>query len=310
MPRYYHFKNKKLSCSLGICAYNEEKNIGELLKRLLKQKLKNSEIKEIVVIASGCTDSTEKIVKSYQRKSRRIKLIREEKRNGKASAVNLFLKNAKEDIVVLESADTLPEAQTVEFLVSAFKDSKVGMVGARPIPVNSDKNLVGFAVNLLWKLHHLISLKSPKMGEMIAFRKVFNQIDTKSAVDEASIEVIVRAQGFDVKYIPKAIVYNKGPETIHDFLRQRRRIYAGHLALKKHYNFSVSTLSPWLALRLIPQAVKLTPLNIFYILGTIALEMTGRIFGFYDYLSQRRDHSIWKVVISTKSFSSELIPSR
>ena len=75
------------------------------------------------------------------------------KRRGKAAAINDFLQVAKGDIAIIESADTITFPDTVEELVKPFKDSKIGMAGVRPIPVNSKNGFVGFAVNRLWELH-------------------------------------------------------------------------------------------------------------------------------------------------------------
>ena len=51
---------------------------------------------------------------------------------------------------------------------------------------------------------------------------------SNGTVDEASIEAIVRAAGLELRYVPEAVVRNKGPETVADLVRQRRRITAGH----------------------------------------------------------------------------------
>lgn len=294
-------KTPKIVCSIGICAYNEEKNIGKILQALLNQKLKTVKISKIVVVASGCTDKTEKIVRDFQKKYPIVKLIQEKERRGKVSAINLFLKSTKDEILVLISADTIPQKDAIEKLVTPFLDPKIGMTGGHPIPINKKDSLVGYAVNLQWELHHLISLKAPKMGEMVAFRRVFKQIDPKSAVDEASMEVIIAAQGYQIKYIPQAIVYNKGPETIHDFLRQRRRIYAGHLSLSKKYNYNVSTMDPIFILQLLPLVIDFRPRFILYLFGTIFLEVIGRIFGWLDFYLIKRDHSKWKVARSSKN---------
>ncbi len=76
-----------LTCSIGIMAYNEEANIGRLLKAVLSQKLKTVAITEIVVVASGCTDSTEAIVRDWTKRDPRIRLLSQEKRLGKAGAM-------------------------------------------------------------------------------------------------------------------------------------------------------------------------------------------------------------------------------
>src|SRR5690242_15451877 len=80
----------QLSCSIGIMAYNEEANIAHLLKALLAQQTVHCDIKEIIVLASGCKDNTEGIVRAFCHQHPHIKLIVQPRREGKASAINLF----------------------------------------------------------------------------------------------------------------------------------------------------------------------------------------------------------------------------
>ena len=98
--------NQKLRCSIGVTAHNEEKNIGECLLALQNQLLREVEITEIIVVASGCTDRTHEIVEEIAAADARIRLIVQAERLGKTSAINLFLAQAKEEICVLESGDT------------------------------------------------------------------------------------------------------------------------------------------------------------------------------------------------------------
>ena len=74
--------------SMGIMAYNEEANIGRLLEAVTTQKFKEVALTEIVVVASGCTDNTEAVVLEWAKRDARIRLISQEKRMGKASAIN------------------------------------------------------------------------------------------------------------------------------------------------------------------------------------------------------------------------------
>jgi len=66
---------ERIRCSLGIIAHNDEQNIASLLQAMLDQHLKQVEITEIIVIASGCTDDTIPIIEDYQRRDSRIKLL-------------------------------------------------------------------------------------------------------------------------------------------------------------------------------------------------------------------------------------------
>jgi len=195
-----------INCSMGIMAYNEEANIGRLLDAVISQKLKEVALTEIVVVASGCTDNTEAVVLEWAKRDARIRLISQEKRLGKASAINDYLPKAQEKILVLCSADLLPEPEAIERLVAPFADPEVGMTSSRPVPVNDASQFMGYAAHMLWDLHHAINIKSFKAGEMIAIRKIFERIPYHTAVDEASMEPVIRGQGYQAKYEPTAIV--------------------------------------------------------------------------------------------------------
>src|SRR6266478_2143544 len=89
---------KPIAFSLGIMAYNEEVNIGRLLASAVSQTFSTVILTEIIVVASGCADNTEGVVRSWAERDSRIRLLTQAKREGKASAVNQFLAEAKEKI--------------------------------------------------------------------------------------------------------------------------------------------------------------------------------------------------------------------
>ncbi len=291
-----------ITCCIGIMAYNEESNIGSLLEALRKQRLSRVFIDKIVVVASGCTDRTEEIVRRFCVKDRGIKLLTEEKRQGKAVAISLFLKTVKNyrHICVLESADTLPLKNTVEKLVAPFSNPKIGMTGTHPIPVNQPDKFMGFVVHLLWELHHRIALRVPKMGEMIAFRNVVREIPGDTAVDEVSIETIVSQKGYKLHYVPEAVIRNRGPQTISDFLKQRRRIYAGHLWVKKTQQYVPSTMSSLGVIKALSRDIKFSSKSLFWTVGAISLEGVARLLGTYDFHIKKRNPYKWDIAKTTK----------
>jgi poly-beta-1,6-N-acetyl-D-glucosamine synthase len=288
-----------ISCSVGIMAHNEAGNIGNLLLALLSQRTQKVKLAEIVVVASGCSDNTETIVQQWAARDRRIRLLVQPRREGKASAVNEFLRQAREKVVVLCSADLLPEPDSIERVVSPFGEPEVGMTTARPVPVNDPKTFMGFAAHLLWGLHHRLNQVSFKAGEMIAFRKIFERIPYHTAVDEASIEPVIRGQGYAAAYVADAIVHNKGPETLKDFLSQRRRIYAGHLSVRDTLGYSVSTMSGSKVLGLVIRSLDWHPRNFVWTWAVVGLEVYGRLLGRRDY-KLHRDHTVWEIARTTK----------
>ena len=294
-----------IPCAIGITAHNEEANIGKLLQRIEEQQLETVELREIIVVISGCTDNTEGIVREFASRDSRIKLLIQEKREGKASAINLFLRHATEKMLLLSSADLLPELDTVEKLVAPLVDPEMGMTSCRPVPVNDPTTFMGFAAHLLWDLHHHINLNGFKAGEMTAFRKVFERIPYHTAVDEASVEPLIRGQGYRVLYVPEAVVYNKGPETVADFLRQRRRIYAGHLDVKDILGYAVSTMSGLKILGLLLRNLDWRPKQFVWTWFVVALEVYGRFLGRRDYKAER-NHTVWEIATTTKQLEKEI----
>ena len=221
-----------MTVDIGIMAYNEEKNIGKLLQRVINTNI----IDNVYVVTSGCTDKTIDIAKSLG-----AKVLVQDKREGKISAINLFLQNAKSDILILCSADVLPTSFCFKYLLQPLEDSKVGMVGAHPIPVNRLDSLINRIGNLMWKTHHQMALKYPKAGEIAAFRNKVKVLNN-TLVDEAYIESRLVEMRYKIMYAPDAVVFNRSPETLDDFVKQRKRIFIGHLRLAQQ-GYKVHTMS-------------------------------------------------------------------
>ncbi len=286
--------------SIGVMAYNEEKNIARCLTALENQQLNHGEIVEIIVVSSGSTDRTNEIVREFERRNPVIRLIVQPERRGKANAINEFLKVAKGDICVIESADTVTEPDTIEQLIRPFQRPEVGMTGVHPIPTNSKKGFIGYAVHRLWELHHVMALDNPKCGEMVAFRNIFTKIPTYTAVDEAAIEALVREVGFELAYCPDAIVHNKGPENLRDFLRQRIRITTGHKHLYSAKGYQVSTLKSSQVLKYVLKTQKWTPSQVFYMMCLILLEALARTIGTLNFYLRDKNPYVWDIAQSTK----------
>jgi cellulose synthase/poly-beta-1,6-N-acetylglucosamine synthase-like glycosyltransferase len=301
---------EKIRCSVGVTAYNEETNIGHLLAALLDQHLHSVEIAEIIVVASACTDRTIPIVREYMAYDDRVMLIEQERREGKTSAINLFLAAAESEICVLESGDTLPHEYAVEHLVRMFKDPSVGMVGAQKVAVNTPDHIAGLLSHLRLRMEHELCLEIPRLGEMIAFRKLFDNIPPDVAMDEAFVESLVVKHGLSVKYAPDAIVYNTGPTTIPDFIRQRRRNHAGHLYLRHKYGYAVSSMDNSRVARIAFKELW-GIVRLVWVLFLLAfIEAWSRLLGWYDFAIKRDRHVVWNMAWSQKQDVQDVRQSR
>src|SRR4051812_21575881 len=277
------------ACSVGIMAYNEEANIADAIASILGQELKSGHVAELIVVASGCDDGTVPIVSDIAGNDPRVRLIEQPVREGKASAINLFLAAARSPVLLMVSADVLVDDGTIDALLRHFEDPGVGMVGGHPIPVNRESTFMGHAVHLQWRMHDRIARETPKLGEIVAFRNVVPSIPTDTAVDEISIQALVEQFGYRLVYEPEAIAYNRGPTTVGDFLRQRRRIYAGHLRVAEQQGYAAPTMHSSRVVRaLLRSGAFMTPRALVWSVGTVGLEAYARGLGHYDVMRGRQ----------------------
>ncbi|MDI6781628.1 MAG: glycosyltransferase [bacterium] len=298
-----------ITCSIGIMAYNEEANIGRLLEALVSQETSICLIKEIIVVASGCTDNTVNIVDEFCQKDKRIMLLIQETRRGKASAINLFLKHAVGEVVVFESADTIPERDVLEKLAAPFADQQVGMTGCQIVPVNSEDTVLGFYIHLFWKIHHRIGMIEFKTGEVTGMRNIIPQIPEDILTDETYLTSVILQKkdsdgnGYKLVYVPDAIVRNRGPETFHDFLTYRVRQVVAYYQLKHMLPqgyYIPKTMDKMLVFRCLLEEMTLNPKRLCLTFVSVLLEVTTRILAWVDWYVWKKNPFVWERVASTK----------
>jgi poly-beta-1,6-N-acetyl-D-glucosamine synthase len=292
------------SVAIGVMAYNEEATIARLLETIAGQSAADS-IARVVVVASGCTDRTGEIVEAFARRDPRIALVAEPERSGKVSAINRFLSLAPEPILLVSGADMFYAPRTIAEITAPFDDPDVGMVGAHPVPLNSPDTFTGFAVHLLWRLHHEVSLVQPKMGELIAFRNVFRGLDPATLADEVQIEHGIRSVGYKVAYAPNAIVYNRGPETLREFVAQRTRWNAFNQQIHREHRIPISTSRAGTLTRALLSYVKTDRPRLDWVAGTAVVEAYCRIRGALAQPELRSSkHRLWTPQRSTKDVTA------
>ena len=190
-----------IGISIGICAYNEEGIIERSIRSIYDQRLDGIEVREVLVVSSGSTDRTDEIVRSLMTEFDNIVFLPQERREGKNSAINLYLDNMTSDIAVMLNADNLFAGEdSLQRLVEPFRDPDVGMVGGHPIPTNDPSDKVGFASRMLWAMHHNVAMISPKIGELVAFRDIGTRLRTDLQSDEDIIRMNLEKAGYRIVY--------------------------------------------------------------------------------------------------------------
>lgn len=266
--------------SIGICAYNEQDNIGLLLEWLTK----NYSNAEIIVVASGCTDNTVAIAMSYKD----VITIEQQQRLGKASAINIFLNYARGSTLILISADTVPDIYCIERLNNMIV-SNVGISGCRVKPIGGLSSSV-----IMWDICHYLSLKHPKIGEIICFKNIVHKINSNTSVDEVAIEAEIIKRNYKSQYVAHATIWNKACCTYKDLIKQRKRIYKGHLQLKSQ-GYSASSMSIKDVAFATIHCIKVG------LLRALAIEIYSRIIAYIEYKKGVKEDTIWERCSTTKT---------
>jgi glycosyltransferase involved in cell wall biosynthesis len=287
--------------TIGICAYNESGNIERAIKSVYNQKLSDVNIEEVLVISSESTDGTDEIVLDLMKKFSGLKLIPQNKREGKNSAVNLLLDEKTTEIVVLLNADNaFNDENTLNNLLRPLSDPSVGIVGGHPVPTNNPKDFVGFATHMLWTMHHHISLIYPKIGELVAFRDIGTRLPLGTQSDEDILRMKLEARGFKSVYAPDAMILNRGPETVSDFIKQRTRVNIGERYMKRNFDYDIPTWDKKFLMNALINVAKDMGFHPFKIIFAVTLELISRLKAMSYVYSNDGDISIWEPVKTTK----------
>ena len=300
--------------SVGICAYNEQQNIGRLLRNLLTQQ-KLQKDSEIIVVCSGCTDSTAQIVTDFTKKDSRVKLIEEGERLGKSSAINKILENYTGEFIFLIPSDVIPAKAAIALMTRKMEeDSRIGVMGGSPIPTNNADGYSGYLSHLMWRIHNKtlgylddLKLNNHASGEFMVLRHgIVNKLPLDVVNDDAYIAVSASSKGCIVKYCDEAKVYIKAPENIADYIRQRRRVVYGHFRVKqitKKYPQTVENMlfsKPQKSLHVLEQEMSERPKESLKLFVAIFIEALVNILAISD-LILRKKHTVWAVSKSTKT---------
>jgi glycosyltransferase involved in cell wall biosynthesis len=227
-------KQKKTipTVSIGIAAYNEGKNIKNLLHDILRQDRKTWILDAVIVACGGCTDKTTSEGASVS--SDKIRLIINPLRQGKAVDEQKIFDECKSDILVMFDADVrLDGTSVVSALVDALLEDKNRLlVGGNSRPY-APKTFFERAVYTTFMsldacrdgLHGGNNIYGAS-GQCLAIRtSLIKQIRfPKNIVAEDDFIYFTNKKlGGGFCYVKNAIVYYKLPKKLGDYFRQTLR---------------------------------------------------------------------------------------
>jgi cellulose synthase/poly-beta-1,6-N-acetylglucosamine synthase-like glycosyltransferase len=220
--------------SIIIPVHNEGSVIERRLENLFETSYPGNKM-EVIVIDSGSSDDTSKIIKS--RFNDKVTLVQEALRYGKARAVNLGLSIANGEIVILTDGPTLYEKDTIARIVDSFDDPSIGGATVLYEIPNSKNNQIVDSESHLWAYKEKMRLLESKVfstswlsGEACAFRKRFiDRIPEDSLADDSYIALELISKGLKVIVNDRSYFIEKSPSTTMDYFEIKTRRALGGL---------------------------------------------------------------------------------
>jgi poly-beta-1,6-N-acetyl-D-glucosamine synthase len=229
--------------SILVPAYNEGATIEASIRSLLELDYPQY---EVIVIDDGSTDDTYARARSMEGRysCARVRVLH--KRNGgKASALNLGISAAAEDVILCVDGDSKLTRESLRRATRHLNDPTVGAVAGNVKVVNR--------LNMLTRLQALEYVEGLNIirhaqaffravviipGPFGVFRKrVMMEVggyDEDTYAEDADLTLKILERGWKIRYEPEAVAFTEAPEGIRDLMKQRYRWTRGLLqALRK-----------------------------------------------------------------------------
>jgi len=239
--------------SVIVPAYNEEVGIVTTLKTLLVSSYRNM---EIIVVNDGSTDNSDYVIRDFLAKytsivgntMQNIPIAYIYKKNeGKATALNTGIMNARGDVMICIDSDCLLSKDCILHFVMALQDPNIHAVCGN-IKVGNRNTLLGQIQMVEYALSFYSRQTDAMLGTLYVVsgaggayrREVFYRIglyNTKlrGGGEDADLSVRVQQAGMRVAYSPKSIVYTEVPEKLTGLAKQRKRWTRSRFELFRRY---------------------------------------------------------------------------
>jgi cellulose synthase/poly-beta-1,6-N-acetylglucosamine synthase-like glycosyltransferase len=214
-----------------ISAYNEEREIEHTVVNKLTQDYPHNRL-EVLVVSDGSTDRTDEIVRGLAERSEgRLRLLRQEPRQGKTQALNLALRHTSADIVVFADANSIYAPSAIRLLVRSFADPSVGYVTGNMIYTNPAESAIGEGSGSYMSYEKILRTLETRLGSIVGVDGGIDAVRRELYVPmrpdqqpDFVLPLSVVEQGKRVVYDQDAVVYEAALSNATEEFRMRVRV--------------------------------------------------------------------------------------
>ena len=302
-----------LSLSIIMAVYNEEKNIKNILIKLIAQ-CSRREVKEIIVVSSGSIDRTDEIVSSIQ--SPLLTLVREHTRKGKVSALKKAASLVNGDVVLLIDGDIDIDNNFIQECFSCIHSKKIPCTG-RVVPIPTKNRFFCGLSKVSCDAWNILRDKCDKMGTFLypsGYTLLVSRSDFISGIDEISetainddgqLSLILFRKGVLFHYSDNLRVYVTFPQSFRDFFKQKIRTRMGRRQIASSFFKEIE--KQWR--KELIGTINVS--NFLFVFAFLAMDSVARCAAGVKIRFSRMPH-LWDPVKTTKGvqFSTTAIPTK
>lgn len=219
MSDFFGFSQEHIvEMSYVIPAYNEKKNIERTVEEILLYTRDHGWKTEVVIVDEGSNDGTWEIMEKVKKKySGAIEILKNEKNEGKGSAVRKGMLNCSGQYAIFTDADFSYDLSSKDIFIQEFSNGYDVVIGSRKVtgselkvPVGLLRKLMsrifGGLVNLITGVNYSDTQCGFKGFKKDAAREIFSRLIIKSFAFDVEALYIAKKQGLKIKEIPVRLV--------------------------------------------------------------------------------------------------------
>jgi cellulose synthase/poly-beta-1,6-N-acetylglucosamine synthase-like glycosyltransferase len=219
------------SVSVLISAYNEGGEIERTVQNKIAQDYPQDCL-DVIVVSDGSTDRTDDIVgRMALRSGGRIRLVRQEPRQGKTQALNTAIGHSSSEIVVFADANSLYAPDSIRSLMRNFADPSVGYVSGQMVYTNPGDTAIGEGSGKFMSYENSLRVQETRLGSIVgvdggvdAVRRELYRAMRADQLPDFVLPLDVVEQGRRVVYEPGALVFEPALADAADEFRMRVRV--------------------------------------------------------------------------------------
>jgi len=269
-----------------IPAYNEELHLAARIRNVLDSDYPRH-LLDVVVVSDASTDRTNEIATTFAPEG--VRLVVQERRQGKTAGLNRVLGIARGDVVVFTDANTVFPPEAIRRLVSYFVDTRVGLVSGFTKYAVTTSGELAEATNAYTSLERTIKIAESRWGMCVgadgaifAMRRSLYRILRDDDINDLVLPLSVIDQGYRCVLADDAYCSENTGKDVHSEFRRQSRIANRSLrAISRHAHLLNPIRFPLFSFFLFSHKVVrlLVPLFLVASLGAlVALSFSGGLY--------------------------------